>query len=143
MSVPSPAPIVNNYKLQDRYVAHLVTDFTFTKFSCAAQFINDISSICRIRTFNFSFRLNLCIHSKHHPSTFTLHNHGRSSQLTLYLQTIQAFRPRWNQEDPSANPPCDHRLTRGFVMVTFEYYCRWGDPSKTSASDLVLSDCYH
>jgi len=38
---------------------------------------------------------------------------------------------------------CDHRLTRGFVMVTFEYYCRWGDPSKTSASDLVLSDCYH
>jgi len=60
--------------------------------------------------FNFSFRLNLRIHSKHHPSTFTLHNHGRSSQLTLYLQTIQAFRPRWKQEDPSANPPLSRRV---------------------------------
>jgi len=35
---------------------------------------------------------------------------------------------------------CDHRLTRGFVIVTFEYYCRWEDLSKTSASDLVLFD---
>jgi len=60
--------------------------------------------------FNLSFRLNLRIHSKHHPSTFTLHNHGRSPQLTLYAQTIQAFRPRWNQEDPSANPPLSRRV---------------------------------
>ena len=104
MSVPSSALIVNNYKLQNRYVAHLVTDFTFTKYSCAAQFINDISSICRIHMFNFSFHLNLCIHSKYHSSTFTLHNHGRPLQLTLYLQTIQAFCPRWNQEDSSAIP---------------------------------------
>jgi len=60
--------------------------------------------------FHLSFRLNLRIHSKHHPSTFTLHNHGRSPQLTLYAQTIQAFRPRWNQEDPSANPPLSRRV---------------------------------
>ena len=60
--------------------------------------------------FNFSFRLNLRIHSKHHPSTFTLHNHGRSPQLTLYIQTIQAFRPRWNEENPSADPPLSRRV---------------------------------
>ena len=60
--------------------------------------------------FSFSFRLNLRIHSKHHPSTFTLHNHGRSPQLTLYTQTIQAFRPRWNEENPSADPPLSRRV---------------------------------
>jgi len=60
--------------------------------------------------FNISFRLNLSIHSKHHPSTFTLHNNGRSPQLTLHVQTAQAFRPRWNQEDLSANPPLSRRV---------------------------------
>jgi len=60
--------------------------------------------------FNPSSCLSLHIHSKHHPSTFTLHNDGRSPQLTLYVQTVQAFRPRWNQEDLSANPPLSRRV---------------------------------
>lgn len=55
-------------------------------------------------------RLDLFIHSKHHPSTFTLRNNSRSPLLTLYVQTHQAFRPRWNQEDPSADPPLSRRV---------------------------------
>jgi len=58
--------------------------------------------------FQFSV-FNLYIHLKHHPSTLNLRS-GRSTILTLYVQTHRAFRPRWNQEDPSASPPLSRHV---------------------------------
>ncbi|KAJ3561101.1 hypothetical protein NP233_g10404 [Leucocoprinus birnbaumii] len=81
----------------DRYVAHLTTDFTLCNYNCASQFLSDITSICQ--------------EEKHHLSSFSLLNAaGQRPVLTVFIQTHTAMRPRWNEEDPSADPPLSRRV---------------------------------
>ncbi|KAF5344645.1 hypothetical protein D9756_011230 [Leucocoprinus leucothites] len=81
----------------DRYTAHLTTDFTLCNYNCASKFIKDLNSICETE--------------KHHPSSFSLLNAaGQRPVLSLYVQTHTALRPRWNEEDPSADPPLSRRV---------------------------------
>ncbi len=46
---------------------------------------------------------------KHHPSRFALQNTKRPV-LSLHVLTDSALRPRWNEEDPSTDPPLSRRV---------------------------------
>ncbi|KAF9443095.1 hypothetical protein P691DRAFT_764605 [Macrolepiota fuliginosa MF-IS2] len=79
----------------DRYVAHLATEYIFANFNCASQFIADLSALAK--------------EEKHHPCRFSLQNDKRPT-LSLHVLTDSALRPRWNEEDPDLDPPLSRRV---------------------------------
>jgi len=88
-----------------------VTDFTFTKYSCAVQFITSLDSICELEhVCSVPVSRLQSIHSLEASSSTLILRSDQSPILTLYVQTHYAFRPRWNQEDPSTSPSLSRRV---------------------------------